>query len=161
MTSLLVVVGVVFAAAFLWLAKAALFRFGDVSESLRLICESLERVERGPGETFNRRLGELEELVDMLPRKWKDIERAALAAEGRARAHIKRVTKELNDRGFEDPGLEGAARELRLLDDDGGPDEGVRPLSEGVGDSAQPDAVAAPSPDQNWLELALAAKFGR
>jgi hypothetical protein len=45
--------------------------------------------------------------------------------EARIRAVVKRARNELKERGYTDPGVEGEARELRLVDDGGSPEGGV------------------------------------
>jgi len=53
-------------------------------------------------------------------------------AERRVRGVIQRARKELGARGYEDPGLEAEAYELRSVDGDGGKDGGVPAVSEEV-----------------------------
>lgn len=53
-------------------------------------------------------------------------------AERRIHATIKRARKELSTLGYEDPGLEAEATQLRIVDGDGGLKGGVQPLPEAV-----------------------------
>ena len=63
-------------------------------------------------------------------------------AERRIHATIKRARKELKDRGYEDPGLEAEAHELRVVDGGGGGDGEVQPVSEDVAPAGdQPSSV--------------------
>jgi len=160
MTALLAVVWVAFVVLFSGFALAALRRFEDHSSTMRDIYGVLESIKDGPEVPFERRLTVLEELVDMLPLKWEEIQRTALGAEARARAHIKRVQKELASLGLEDPGLDRAASELRTIDDNGGEEESVRLVPGGVEADISPPDRTDPPPHEDWLDLALAAKWG-
>lgn len=115
----------------------------------------LETLSAGPERAFSIRILDLEDAVERLPRKWEDIKREALAAESRARAHIKRAQKELDERGLSDPGVDQLGRELSLLNG-GGSEEGEV--------SAVPEDVAlAPTVDagpEGWAEIARNHKFG-
>ena len=53
-------------------------------------------------------------------------------SERRIKATVARARKELAARGFDDPGLEAEAHELRVVDGDGGADGGVPAVSEEV-----------------------------
>ncbi len=53
-------------------------------------------------------------------------------AERRVRNAIQRARKELGKLGYEDPGLEAEAGELRIVDGEGGGDGGVPAVSEEV-----------------------------
>ncbi len=58
-------------------------------------------------------------------------------AERRIKATVARARKELKARGYEDPGLDSEAYELRDADGDGGEIDGVLPLRAGVEEPAQ------------------------
>ena len=61
-------------------------------------------------------------------------------AERRIRNAIQRARKELAARGFDDPGLEAEAHELRIVDGEGSGDRGVPPVPEEV---AEVDGAAS------------------
>ena len=58
-------------------------------------------------------------------------------ADRRIKATIARARKELKDRGYEDPGLEAEAHELRVVDGDAGGIVEVPEVPEAVGDVAE------------------------
>jgi len=104
----------------------------------------LERLESAP--TPGDRVANLEELasaqereLEQLTQKIKDLTFAVSEgiertdrAERRIRNAIQRARKELAARGFDDPGLEAEAHELRVVDGDGGGDGGLPAVSEEV-----------------------------
>ena len=53
-------------------------------------------------------------------------------AERRIKATVKRARAELEARGYQDPGLDAEAYELRLIDGEPSPDGGVPPMQPGV-----------------------------
>lgn len=61
-------------------------------------------------------------------------------AERRIRSTVQRARKELAGFGYESPGLEAEATELRLVDDGGSGDDGVQPLRPDVGDPEREEA---------------------
>ena len=113
-------------------------------EQLDGITSRLERVESAP--TASDRVLNLEELgvaqdatLEQLHTKIKDLTFAVAEgiertdrAERRVRNAIQRARKELGARGYDDPGLEAEAYELRVVDGDGSKDGGVPPVSEQV-----------------------------
>ncbi len=123
-------------------------------EQLDGITSRLERVESAP--TPNDRVLNLEELgvaqdsqLSELQTKIKDLLFAVETgvervdrAERRVRGVIQRARKELGARGYEDPGLEAEAYELRAVDGDGGKDGGV---------PAVPEEVAAVGPEASSI----------
>jgi len=112
----------------------------------------------GPEQSFSHRLLDLEDAVDRLPKKWEEMLRAASAAEARARQHIRRAQKELEERGFSDAGVDQLGHELRVVDEDGGPGDGVQPLLDGV--DASSESPTLDQANENWRELARMRKFG-
>jgi len=121
-----------------WARKADTRRALDaLREQLDGITSRLERVESAP--TAADRVLNLEELgvaqdatLDDLHTKIKDLTFAVSEgiertdrAERRVRGVIQRARKELGARGYEDPGLEAEAYELRAVDGDGGKGEEV------------------------------------
>ncbi len=134
----------------------------ELQEQLRGISDRLDQLETTPTpsiteenlqlalEQLLKRLGERFEVVDAridgLDSKLLDGERRVKAltfaveegvervsrTERRIHATIKRARKELQSRGFEDPGLEAEAEELRSVDGAGGGESEVSPLPEGV-----------------------------
>ena len=113
-------------------------------EQLEGILARLDRVESAP--TATDRVLNLEELgvaqdahLDQLTTQIKDLTFAVSEgiertdrAERRVRGVIQRARKELEARGYDDPGLEAEAHELRIVDGDGSKDGGVPPVSEEV-----------------------------
>ena len=70
-------------------------------------------------------------------------------AERRVRGVVQRARKELAKLGYEDPGLEAEAHELRVVDGDGGGDGGVPAVSEEVAEvEAAPSSIRGVSADQ-------------
>ncbi len=108
------------------------------------ITSRLERLESAP--TPTDRVVNLEELaaaqdahLSQLDTQIKDLLFAVETgvervdrAERRVRGVIQRARKELAKLGYEDPGLEAEAHELRAVDGDGGKDGGVPDVSEEV-----------------------------
>jgi len=128
-----------------WARKADTRRALDaLREQLDGITSRLERVESAP--TPADRVLNLEELgvaqdahLDQLTTQIKDLTFAVSEgiertdrAERRVRGVIQRARKELGARGYEDPGLEAEAYELRTVDGDGGKDSGVPAVPEEV-----------------------------
>lgn len=58
-------------------------------------------------------------------------------AERRIRATVKRAREQLSEHGLESAGLEAEAAELRVIDGGGSEPEGVQPVPEDMGRSAQ------------------------
>ena len=82
--------------------------------------------------TFVTQLGELAtKIKDLTFAVSEGIERTD-RAERRVRGVIQRARKELGRLGYEDPGLEAEAHELRTVDGDGGKDGGVPVVSKEV-----------------------------
>jgi len=133
-------------------------RIGIHVRALAPIEESLARMADGPEESFSHRLLDLEDAVDRLPKKWEEMVRAASAAEARARGHIKRAQKELEERGLSDEGIDQLGHELRVVDEDGGPGDGVQRLHESVDPGPEDDT--SDGANENWRELARLRKFG-
>ncbi len=160
MVAFLAVTWAVSAAVLLGLAGAALRRYRDHDQLILRISGTLERIAEGAEEDLKGRLRDVEDLVDRLPKKWEDIKREAAAAETRSRNHIRRAQKELEERGFEDPGIDQLAQELRVHDGDGSEDGGVQPLRSGVesgGDGAPPESFAGA---EDWRAIASRKKYG-
>jgi len=113
-------------------------------EQLEGILARLDRVESAP--TAVDRVLNLEELgvaqdahLDQITTQIKDLTFAVSEgiertdrAERRVRGVIQRARKELGARGYEDPGLEAEAYELRAVDGDRGKDGGVPTVPEEV-----------------------------
>ena len=129
----------------MWLGMKALRRALEaLREQLDGITSRLERLESAP--TATDRVLNLEELgvaqdahLDQITTQIKDLTFAVSEgiertdrAERRVRGVIQRARKELGARGYEDPGLEAEAYELRAVDGDGGKDGGVPPVPEEV-----------------------------
>jgi len=124
----------------------------------------LERVESAP--TPGDRVTNLEgitlahgTLLDDVHQKIKELTFAVSEgiertdrAERRIRNAIQRARKELSARGFEDPGLEAEAAELRLVDGDGGGEGGV---------PAVPTEVAEVEPEASSIKGVSAAQLRR
>jgi len=127
----------------------------------------LERVESAP--TPGDRVSNLEDLANSHERALADqqqkikeltfavsegIERTD-RAERRIRNAIQRARKELAAHGFEDPGLEAEASELRIVDGDGGGDGGVPVVPEEVA-----EAESAPSSIKGVSAAQLRRRWG-
>ena len=102
-----------------------------IATQVEELSRELESV-RGYAAGVHGQVGELEKKVD----GWtlaisEGIERTD-RAERRIRAAIQRARKELKKLGYDDPGLEAEATELRIVDGEGGPDGGVSELPEQV-----------------------------
>jgi len=122
-----------------------------LQEQLGRLYERLESLESAP--TAADRVLNLEELgvaqdasLDGLTTKIKDLTFAVSEgiertdrAERRVRGVIQRARKELQARGYEDPGLEAEAHELRKVDGDGGHGTEVLHLPEEVA-AVEPEA---------------------
>jgi len=121
----------------------------------------LERLESAP--TPTDRVLNLEELgvaqdahLSELQTKIKDLTFAVSEgiertdrAERRVRGVIQRARKELGKLGYEDPGLEAEAHELRVVDGDGSADGGVPAVSEEVAEvDAAPSSIQGVTADQ-------------
>ncbi len=117
---------------------------GALQEELAGYRSRLEGLESAP--TAADRVLNLEELgvaqdahLDQLTTQIKDLTFAVSEgiertdrAERRVRGVIQRARKELGARGYEDPGLEAEAYELRAVDGDGGKDGGLPAVSKEV-----------------------------
>jgi len=135
-------------------------------EQLDGITSRLESVESAP--TATDRVLNLEELgvaqdahLDQLTTQIKDLTFAVAEgiervdrAERRVRGVIQRARKELGDRGYEDPGLEAEAHELRNVDGDGSKDGGVPAVPEEVaevgGEASSIKGVSADLLRRRW-----------
>lgn len=129
----------------MWKWKADTRRALDaLGEQLGGYLARLERVESAPtpGDrvtnvenltvALDSRLSELDQKIKELTFAVSEgIERTD-RAERRIRNAIQRARKELAARGFDDPGLEAEAHELRIVDGEGGEDRGVPAVSEEV-----------------------------
>jgi len=104
-------------------------------------------------EDHERRFRDLEDAFERLPQKWEEYKNASIRAEGRARAIVKDVKRELDSLGLEHAGLEEQGRELQPIDGGGGSEQGVLPLSDGLESNQQP---SEPDPVAELLAL----KFG-
>ncbi len=125
-------------------------RLDGVFEQLAGILARLDALESAPrlplhAELTEPRLEALETGFDRLLSDFKatnfavseGIERTD-RSERRIHATIKRARKELGKLGYEDPGLEAEAHELRLIDGDGGADGGVPAVPAEVAAVEQP-----------------------
>lgn len=99
------------------------------------------------------RLTNCEEELDRLPRIWEEFARDAKRSQERARWHVRRVKKELENLGLADGEIDTIDSDLRPVDADGGGEEGVLPLR---------DVVAKTSPPkEDPITAALQRKWGR
>jgi len=152
--------GVVFAVALIGVALAALARLRDVHTTFLAISASLSELAAGPEQGFSIRLRDVEDAVERLPKKWEDLKRDAAAAETRARAHIRRAQKELDERGFADPGVDQMAYELGVSDGVGGEDDGLRSVPGGVEGLEEQPVPGPAAAEEDWLAEATRVKFG-
>jgi hypothetical protein len=104
----------------------------QVNRALTASIRLYSTIEREPDGSLRVELRELREDVDRLPAKWDEVEASIMRKENRIRATVRRAREELENRGFEDPGLEAEAAELRLVDGGGGPPGGMQPVRGGV-----------------------------
>ena len=151
----------------MWARKADTRRALDaLREQQDEITSRLERVESAP--TAADRVLNLEELgvaqdahLDQITTQIKDLTFAVSEgiertdrAERRVRGVIQRARKELQARGYEDPGLEAEAHELRIVDGDGSKDGGVPPVPEEVaevgGEASSIKGVSAEILRKRW-----------
>lgn len=101
---------------------------------------------------IDKRIEACEEELDRLPRVWEEFARDAKRSQERARWHVRRVKKELENLGLADGEIDTIDSNLRPLDADGSGEEGVLPLR---------DAVAkAPQKETDPITLALRRKWG-
>lgn len=129
-----------------WVAKVV----RSIQEGVGAVTELLQ----GPwGVDRERRLIQLEELTDMLPRKWEEMVAASKRSEERARYHTRGALKELEERGFTSPGLESVAGELQLLDDPGGGEEELPPVR-------APLEAGVEAGEEDWERETHRMKFG-
>jgi len=121
----------------------------------------LERVESAP--TPSDRVANLEDLILKInadlgdaDKKIKELTFAVSEgiertdrAERRIRNAIQRARKELAKLGYEDPGLEAEAQELRIVDGAGGADGGLPAVSEEVAEvDGAPSSIRGVTADQ-------------
>lgn len=132
-----------------WTVARAAARFEARSTGL---LELLEQIAAGPEVPFTQRLDLLEHQVELLPKRWEEFKNEARRAEDRARAVVRSAQKELAELGVESPGVDGAARELQLVDAGGSGEEAVQPVRPRM-------EGAAPAPD-DWRSQGLRRKFG-
>ena len=146
----------------MWTGKADRRRALDaIREQLEGILARLDRVESAP--TPTDRVLNLEELgvaqdahLDQITTQIKDLTFAVSEgiertdrAERRVRGVIQRARKELGKLGYEDPGLEAEATELRIVDGDGGTDGGVPTVPKEVAEvEPAPSSIRGVSADQ-------------
>lgn len=135
--------------------RRALVILQGILGALALIEAALQRDNGELEHVFSARLKLLEQDVQDLPRTWDAIKREAASAETRARYHTRRALQELEDHGFTSAGVEGVAQELGLRDVQGGGDEGVQPLHEGLESRPAP----APVPEEDYLTLGNRRKY--
>lgn len=111
---------------------------------IRTLETDLNRLESLQGEfqdATNARLeGQGKRLADLVVAIAEGIERTD-RAERRVRSVVQRARKELAKLGYEDPGLEAEAQELRLVDGDGGEEDGVRPVPASVETGSEASSV--------------------
>jgi len=111
---------------------------GDRVSNLEKLASAQERALEGQQQTIKDLTFAVSEGIERTDR-----------AERRIRNAIQRARKELAARGFDDPGLEAEAHELRVVDGDGGSDGGVPAVSEEVAEvESAPSSIRGVSADQ-------------
>jgi len=153
MIALAAVIVAVLAAACISVVRAV----NDINTELRILTTRVAAcrdalVGDSPME-FEKRFRDLEDDFERLPQKWEEFKGASVRAEGRARAMVKDVKRELDALGLEHAGIEEQGRELHPIDAAGGSEQGVLPLSDGLEPNQQP---SEPDPVAELLAL----KFG-
>lgn len=97
------------------------------------------------------RVSSLEADVDTLPRVWEEFAGDAKKAQDRARWHVRRARKELQERGFTDDELDTLDSTLRPIDGDRGNGSGMSGLQDPV--------APVPPPPESWQTKALRRKW--
>lgn len=132
-----------------WTVHGAVGAIGGYFQGLAAVLEELGE----PAELEQRRrLADLEDLVERLPQRWEEFKNAARRSEDRARKIVADAREELESLGYEHPGVEAQATELRLHDGARGQGEGVPSVPENV----ESPPVAA----EDWRTQGLRRKFG-
>lgn len=127
--------------------RAAALLLGLIQE----LAQDLGRIADGPEVPFSTRLADVEDQIERLPQRWEEFKNEARRAEGRARSIVADARKELEGLGFEHPGVEAQASELRIIDGGGSREEPVPTVHESVEGPAD-----TPS---DWRSAALRRKF--
>jgi len=87
---------------------------------------------------FEQRVASLEADVTDLPRTWGEFAADAKKRQERARWHVRRVKRELEDRGLADAEIDDLDTTLRVIDGEGGGASGVHEVSSDVGQAPEP-----------------------
>lgn len=116
-----------------------------------LIKSILEGYLRERTDSLEARITEVEAQVDTLPETWEDFAIEAKKIQDRTRWHIRRVKKELSERGFADEEIDTLDSTLRPSDGGGGNGSGLQNLQSAVeeGPTEPPDSIA-PALRRKW-----------
>jgi hypothetical protein len=105
-------------------------------------------------EATEDRLEAIERDLERLPRVWEEFADDARKTSQRAGWHVKRITKELAERGLQDDEIDALGSSLRPIDESGGNGSGMQSLQAPV------EEIPAPAPEESWREKALRRKWG-
>jgi hypothetical protein len=113
----------------------------------------LERSQSAFRSEIGARLEELERDVERLPRVWEEFADDARKTQQRAQWHIKRVKKELQERGLQDEEIDTLGSSLRPVDGNGSGESQLQLLQD-------PVAEVLEVPEESWMARALRRKYG-
>jgi hypothetical protein len=147
MATLLGIAVLVYAVGTYWAVTVLLEGLDKVATALR----------GGFPEEADGRLFQLEQLVDVLPQKWEEMVKQAKRSEDRARAVVKRAQDQLAEAGYEHPGIEAEASELRRIHGDDSDPEQLQLVPERM--DRLPEG-APYDPDEAWERATKARKYG-
>ncbi len=99
------------------------------------------------------RVDTLEAEVEQLPRTWEEFAVDAKKIHDRTRWHIRRVKKELQERGLSDQEIDTLDGTLRPVDGGGGEEGQLQLLQD-------PVAEVLEAPQEAWMTRALRRKYG-
>lgn len=113
---------------------------------------TLESYWRGRWDIIDERLESLETDVAQLPRVWEEFASEAKKSQERARWHVRRVKKELEQRGLTDDEINSLDSEIRNRDGAGGDQGELLDLSDAM-------AKVSPAPEEDPIQKALRRKW--
>lgn len=150
MNATLIAFATILAAALLWviLGYVVLRRFGMPTAKVALEAYWSERWKE-----IDDRLSALENDVGSLPRVWEEFAKDAKKSQERARWHVRRVKKELEERGLSDGELDSLDSEIRTRDGERGNGQGLLPLHDAM-------AEIPASPPEDPITQVLRRKWG-
>lgn len=114
----------------------------------------LERSQSAFRSEIGARLEGLERDVERLPRAWEEFADDARKTQQRAQWHVKRVKKELQERGLQDEEIDALGSSIRSIDGDGGGEGQLQLLQDPVAE------IPAATVQEDWMTQALRRKYG-